>query len=146
MRSITLGQPNVADHPVEVGQRTEAIVLAELVKRGYRVLVPFGVNHRYDFVIDADDGFIRVQCKTGRLRAGRVVFSTKSVQSNTRRSIRRDYAGEADVFLVNCPQTGRTYAVPVEEAPKGYMCLRVEPARNNQAQHIRWAKDYELPA
>jgi hypothetical protein len=43
---------------VDVGQRTEAIVLAELVKRGHKVLVPFGTNHRYDFVVDTADGFL----------------------------------------------------------------------------------------
>jgi hypothetical protein len=49
------------DHPVDVGQRTEAVILAELVKRGYRVLLPFGINYRYDLVLDLDGRFLRVQ-------------------------------------------------------------------------------------
>jgi hypothetical protein len=145
MRS-PLAKPVLSDHPVDVGQRTEAVILAELVKRGYQVLVPFGVNHRYDLVIDGADGFIRVQCKTGRLQDGVIVFSTKSCQSNTRRTVIRDYRGEADLFLVYCPQTGQTYAVPVAAAPKGYMYLRVGPPRNNQSSRIHWATDYALPA
>jgi PD-(D/E)XK endonuclease len=52
-------------HPVDVGQRSEAAIIAELVKRGYRVLTPYGVNHRYDLVIDAGGRFLRAQCKTG---------------------------------------------------------------------------------
>ena len=145
MRSI-LGDRPLSDHHVEVGQRTEAVVIAELVKRGYRVLLPFGVNHRYDLVIDGDDKFVRAQIKTGRLRNGAIVFSTKSCQSNTRRTVTRDYAGEAEIFLVYCPQTGQTYAVPVADAPKGYMYLRKGPTRNNQARRIHWAADYALPA
>jgi hypothetical protein len=47
MRSI-LPKPQLTSHPVDVGHRAEAAILAELVKRGYSVLLPFGVNQRYD--------------------------------------------------------------------------------------------------
>jgi hypothetical protein len=36
------------------------------VRRGYSVLLPFGVNQRYDLVLDLDGRFVRAQCKTGR--------------------------------------------------------------------------------
>ena len=49
---------------------------SELVRRGFTVLLPFGVNQRYDLVLDVGGEFIRGQCKTGRLRQGSVVFST----------------------------------------------------------------------
>jgi hypothetical protein len=146
MCSMVLGKPEVSDHPVEVGQRTEAIVLAHLVKSGFRVLVPFGVNHRYDLVIDSGDRFVRVQCKTGRLRDGAIRFSTRSIQTNTRRAVKRTYRQEADVFAVYCPQTDRTYVIPVADAPSDCMYLRVDSARNGQAQGINRAADYELPA
>ena len=70
--AVTFGstEPNLSNHPVDMGQRTEGAILSELVRRGYKVLVPFGVNQRYDLVIDAGDRFLRVQCKTGRLRNG----------------------------------------------------------------------------
>jgi PD-(D/E)XK endonuclease len=138
--------PALSDHPVEVGQRTEAVILGELVRRGYRVLVPFGVNHRYDFVIDQGDRFIRAQCKTGRIENGAIRFLTKSVQANSQKWQTRGYLGDADIFLVHCPENRRTYAIPVEEATRTRLYLRVRPTRNNQARGIRWAKDYELPA
>ena len=59
-------------HPVDVGDRTEAIVIAALVRRGYRVLRPLSSNERYDLVLDLDGEFLRVQCKTGRLRNGAI--------------------------------------------------------------------------
>jgi PD-(D/E)XK endonuclease len=138
--------PQLSSHPVDVGQRTEAAILAELVRRGYHVLLPFGVNQRYDLVIDADGRFIRAQCKTGRLRGGVVRFWTRSIQSNLRRSIKRGYVGDVDLFLVHCPENGRTYAVPVKGAPNDCMFLRLSPPGNGQARGIRWAKDFELPA
>ena len=133
-------------HPVNVGQRTEAIILAELVKRGYRVLLPFGVNHRYDLVIDLDGRFLRAQCKTGRLRNGCILFHAVSIRSNTTKALVRGYRGEADLFLVYCADTEQVYAVDVEEVGVCEVKLRVAPTANNQERGVRWAADYLLPA
>jgi hypothetical protein len=142
-----LGEPTKSSHPVDVGQRSEAAVLAAFVKHGYRVLTPFGVNHRYDFALDMGDRFLRVQCKTGRLRDGAILYNTHSVQSNTRRARQRCYTGEIDVFAVFCPDTDRVYVVSLdEEATHTHATLRVDPPANGQSRRIRWAKDYELPA
>lgn len=139
----TLGEM-LSSHPVEVGQRTEAIILAELVKRGYRVLLPFGVNHRYDMVIHNEDGtFTRVQCKTGCLRNGAISFQARSVQSNTKAAKTRRYDGEADIFLVYCPDTDKVYRLEVAESGVSPM-LRVHSPKNGQSARVRWAADYEL--
>ena len=134
-------------HPVDVGERSEAIIFAELVKRGYRVLIPHGTNHRYDLVIDVDGRFLRAQCKTGRLDRGVISFATQSTRANTRGVFRAPYdATQIDLFLVYCPDTDRVYAVGVGEVRSGYGFLRVDPTANGQVKGIRWAADYELPA
>jgi PD-(D/E)XK endonuclease len=129
---------------VDVGQRTEAIVLPELVKLGHRVLVPFGVNHRYDFAIDLGDRFLRLQCKTARLLGGRILFNAQSIRSNTQRVYLRSYFGEIDYFAVYSPDIDRVYAVPVDEAGRCSGSLRVEPTANGQSKGVRWADDYLL--
>lgn len=121
-------------------------MLAALVRRGYKVLVPFGVNHRYDLVMDLNGRFVRAQCKTGRLRNGRVVYSTQSVRSNTRVAKCRPYTGEVEVLIVYCPELDRIYVVPIGDAPRTKGSLRVSETANGQAKGIRWAADYELPA
>jgi hypothetical protein len=131
---------------VDVGQRTEAIILAALVRQGYRVLTPFGFNQRYDLVIDSGTSFLRVQCKTGRLRRGAILFNTQSIRSNMTGTVRRSYRGEIDLFAVYCPETDRIYAVPVADATDTLGTLRVDPPGNGQAKGVRWAADYELPA
>jgi hypothetical protein len=128
-------------HPVDIGQRTEAIVLAALVRRGYRVLTPFGTNQRYDL----GDRFLRAQCKTGRLRRGTIIFAVRSVRSNTRQTYLRTYENEVDLFLVYCPETDGIYAIPIEEATSSVGALRVAPTANGQAKRIRWATEYQLP-
>ena len=145
MRS-TLAKPILTDHPVDIGHRSEAAILAQLVSRGYRVLLPFGVNQRYDLVLESDGRFLKVQCKTGRLRNGAIRFRSISVQSNMSGSRVRSYAGEVDFFAVYCPENRRVYLVPVDEMSPNTNYLRIEPTRNNQSKHVRWARDYELPA
>jgi PD-(D/E)XK endonuclease len=133
-----------SDHPVDVGQRNETAVVLELSRRGYHVLLPHGVNHRYDLVLDQGDEFLRVQCKTGRLRSGRIVFSTKSVRCNTKQVLTRSYDGEIDYLAVYCPETDSVYLVPAAGIARGYCALRVDPPANGQRRHINWAADHQL--
>lgn len=142
---LRLPKPKVTNHPVDVGLRTEAAILSELVRRGYSILVPWGINHRYDLVVDIGGEFVRIQCKTGRLLEGVVIFPTRSIRTNTKQILKRGYVGDAELFLVYCPENERIYAVPVDEAPGDRMSLRVDPPLNGQALGIRWASDYELP-
>lgn len=144
---VKLPKPRLTNHPVDVGLRTEAAILSELIQRGYSILVPWGVNQRHDLVLDLGGEFVRAQCKTGRLRNGSIEFNTASVQCNMRRTVARDYGGDVDVFLVHCPRRPNgVYCVPVEDAGSYRTYLRIEPTLNGQTQRVRWASDYELPA
>jgi hypothetical protein len=131
-------------HPVDVGQRSEAAILAAFIEKGFEVLLPWGTNHRYDMVLDLGDRFLRVQCKTGHLKNGTVEFSARSVRTNTREVLVRDYIGEIDYFAVYCPATRDVYMVPCDARTRTYVTLRLEPAANSQNKRIRWAADYLL--
>ena len=137
--------PKPSDHPVDVGIRSEAAVIGELTRRGHCVLIPFSFNSRYDFVVDMDGRFVRVQVKTGKLRGGAIIFSTRSVRCSMTGVHTRNYDGEIDVFIVYCPQNDGIYVVPVEDAARGAGTLRIEPSANGQQKGVRWARDYELP-
>lgn len=127
-----------------IGAETEGRVLAALIKAGFTVAVPFGVA-RYDLVIETPEGFKRVQCKTGRLRGGAVVFNAYSLGSNRRpgATTRQSYRGHADLFGVYCRGTDSVYLVPVD-GNTSEVSLRVSPAKNSQQSGIRWARDFEL--
>ncbi|MGH9198272.1 MAG: group I intron-associated PD-(D/E)XK endonuclease, partial [Acidimicrobiia bacterium] len=137
-------------HPKVVGDASQAMVLGRLVQAGRTVLVPFGENTRYDYVIEEKDGsFTRVQVKTGRLRKGAIVFATCSTSyhhPNNRGMVayKHCYRGQADLFGVYCPETDAIYLVPVSEVGTTTAALRVESTRNNQSKKIRWASDYEV--
>jgi hypothetical protein len=49
-------------------------------------------------------------------------------------------------LVLHCPDTDEIYAVPVTDAPKRSVTIRVDPTANSQAKGVRWASDYVLPA
>lgn len=126
--------------PSEIGERTEAAVLAALVASGKYVLLPFGGQRRYDLAYEEDGRLVKVQCKTGRIRNGALWFRTHSV---VRGSI-RDYRTDVDFFGVYSHERGEVYLVPVASVPARAAHLRLDPARNRQQLGIRWAPRYLL--
>jgi hypothetical protein len=135
-------------HTKTIGDRTEAMVMARLLQVYSVVLLPFGENCRYDLLIEDGERFVRVQCKTGRLRDGAVWFPSCSTSYLTRadgaKPRRRSCVDAADVFGIYCPETDAVYLVPVNEVGSRSGSLRVDPPRNNQTKKVRWATDYEL--
>lgn len=56
----------------------------------------------------------------------------------------RGYKGDADLFGVFCKDNQSTYLVPVDHVPSTVVTLRVDAARNNNWQRVRYAKDYDI--
>jgi hypothetical protein len=91
----------------EKGNLTEAKILAALVAAGYLVSVPFGEGHKYDFIIDDSVNLRRVQCKTGRVKKGVLLFNSYSQSGNG--ATKQGYYGLADLFAVLNPESGEVY-------------------------------------
>lgn len=129
--------------PNDIGERAQGMILAEVMKYGYTVLIPFGEGRRHDMVIEKDAQFFRLQCKAGRYLKRAIRFNTCSVHwwAKTKRKYTRE---EIDYFAVYCEYTEKVYLVPVEDVGTTEGVLRVEPTANNQTKRVRWAKDYEI--
>ena len=54
----------------KVGNATEAVVMAEFLKAGFPVLMPFGENNRYDLVVETGGRFLSTlsASRSGALR------------------------------------------------------------------------------
>lgn len=122
-----------------IGNQTEGVVLAALIKAGKVVLLPFGGGHRYDIAVDDGGRLVRVQCKTAFYKKGCVIFNSCS---RYRGGGNHHYQGDADVFGVYSAHTGQVYLVPVDEVGANQVVLRVEPTKNNQESGVRWADQY----
>jgi PD-(D/E)XK endonuclease len=127
------------EHPKAVGDRSQLAIMYALRRAGE--------NTRYDLVIHDGASFARVQCKTGRLRRGAVVFHTASNYRHhpNPKNLQRNYLNEVEFFGVFCSDTGAVYLVPITDIPnRGSANLRVDPARNNQTRRVRQAQAYEI--
>jgi hypothetical protein len=133
----------VKPNPKAIGERSEAAIIAKLLLRGDVVLMPFGDNQRYDLVIERDGRFVRVQCKTGRIKNGVVAFNCCSNAGGYRK---RSYRGEIDLFAVFCPENGQIYLVPVDDVPNTIAHLRIDKTEpKGPKTTIRWADKYLMP-
>lgn len=126
----------------EKGNLSEARILAAFVAAGYLVSVPFGAGHKYDFVVDVSTDLYRVQCKTGRVKNGVLLFNAYSQSGNG--SVKMSYRGLADLFAVLNPDDDKVYLIPVSEVGVTIVSLRLAPTLNKQAQGVRWAEFYLL--
>jgi hypothetical protein len=128
-----------------VGDRSEMRVMLAFIEAGYRIFIPFGENHRVDFLAEDENGrFLRIQVKTGRLRKGVVKFHACSTHSHRGGPQYRRYHGEIDYFGVYCPETETVYLIPEPEA-RVQPLLRVLPPKNNMKKTIVWADRFVFP-
>ncbi len=99
----------------QTGDLSVARIVARLVELERVVSIPFGDNARYDLIVEIDDRLLRVQCKTGRLEGGAIVFPVSSSAAH-RGGGRRSYHGEVDAFAVHSPDTAQVLVVPSKQS------------------------------
>lgn len=128
----------------QIGNITELESMLAFMKKGYNVLTPYGDCERYDFVVDINGKFYRIQCKTSNSDDNGASFhfncrscnrSDGKIQHHTYSKDEIDYF--STIFNDIC------YLIPVDECGSDKR-LRLEPTKNGQIRGITWAKDYEL--
>lgn len=129
----------------DIGDKSEAILFCELIKRGYTVLKPWGDNKRYDFVVDINNEFHKIQSKTGYIDDDVVRFTPHSVTTKNGKPVKVSYTkNDIDFFMIYCRDNNKSYCIKVEDCPKDTCFLRLYPSRNGQKKGIRMASDYEI--
>lgn len=130
-------------NPKSIGEKSEGMVLAKFLQIGWIVLIPFGDNQRYDFVIDRGFGFERVQVKTGRYSKGSLEFKVCSSQVHRNKGTSH-YRGQCDLFSVYEPKLNKFYLISVNECGINSVKLRIDQTKSINQSKIKWAKDYEI--
>ncbi|MFH1830078.1 MAG: group I intron-associated PD-(D/E)XK endonuclease [Pseudomonadota bacterium] len=124
------------------GKIAESLVLSELVKRGFKVSIPFG-DYRYDLIIEKNGEFRRVQIK---YVGNATKYSTIPIvlHSITRKG-RVQYApGELDFIIAYYEPKQSFYVIPWKDVEgKTAINLRLKKAGNNQQAGIIPAIKYE---
>ncbi len=136
----------------QLGERSQAYIIARLLEMGYTVLSPYGDSSRYDLVIeDAEGQFWRVQCKTAWMEDenASIQFAATSLRSRSTNGkvtySRAGYVGQVEYFAVYSHELHKVYLIPAGHiGDSTRMRLRLVASRNNQQKGVKWAKDYEL--
>lgn len=123
------------------GDISEAQVLAALLRFGCNVLVPFGDRNRYDFVVEENGAFTRIQVKTAQIIKDTVRFKVCSVTRKNGKCGSAPYHGQIDFFMSYCPENGAIYSIPISSCGKRSINLQLS---KNVRKNGRAAKDFEF--
>jgi hypothetical protein len=134
--------------PSQRGAVAEAEIAAAAARAGFVVLLPVCEGGRYDLAIDLEPALLRVQCKLARHLSGVLSVRVSTSRYTPQGYVRTSYtADEIDAVGVYSPELRRCFLIPVEDvAGRRAIHLRLDPSKNNQAERIKWARDYEFEA
>jgi hypothetical protein len=128
-------------NPTTKGDRSCGAVIADLIKAGVSICLPFGDGKRYDAVIDSNKQFYKVQCKTGTFKDGVITFKPRSIDGDGKS---HDYRGQVEYFGVWCPENNKSYLIPISEVGVSQCSLRIHEPKNKTEARIRYADSYEI--
>lgn len=131
---------------IQKGTITELQCQIDFTKLGYVISQPI-VPCRYDFVVDINGKFIRIQCKSCHLidEAGSGISfecrSTRNVKQGDYSNHRKYLDTEIDYFYTCWNGVG--YLVPISECSSAKTLRFTTPKGGNQSK-INFATDYEI--
>jgi hypothetical protein len=122
------------------------MIAADLIRRGYKVAIPYGEDWDFDLIVCRDERLERVQCKYTRSTGAVIVVRARShsLTNGKVRAVKRYTAAMIEWLAVYDATTERCYYVPARELGAGMnmLHLRLTPARNNQSRKVRPATAY----
>jgi hypothetical protein len=128
------------------GDLAEVMIAADLVRRGYKIAIPYGEDWDFDLIVCRDEKLERVQCKHTCSDGEVISFKCRShsLTNGRVRATKHYTAATIDWLAVWDATTERCYYVPATELGSGMsmMHLRLVPTRNNQVLRVRMAADY----
>ncbi len=128
------------------GDLAELMVAADLLRRGYKIAIPYGEDWDYDLILSRDGRLERVQVKY--TKSDGVVIAVRcrshSLTNGKVRATKRYTAEMIDWIAVYDVTTAGCYYLPASElgAGRALLHLRIRSSANNQRVGIRHAEDY----
>ena len=125
-----------------IGRISELIAQAKFIQLGYVVLQPVNKDGIYDFVIEKDGVFSKIQVKTAQDKVDYVTIYGKSISMvKGKAEIKRYYKTDIDYIVGVIQETKEVFMMDIEEASTQINLRRTKP-RNNQKLGIKYLKDY----
>jgi hypothetical protein len=137
------------DNTQQKGLLTELHCIEDITNIGYQCLRPLNDSSKYDVVVDVNNKFYRIQCKTSKWANDTVdqqvafEIATCCSTTNTQKTTRHKYsAEEIDYFYTWF--NGQGYLVSIQEASGTNFRWRYEYPKTGQKQGIHIADNYKI--
>ena len=129
----------------QLGNITEVEVMLEFLKQGYQVLTPYGDCERYDFVVEIQNKFYKIQVKTAHIEEGKISFNTASTHYSNGKCIHDTYTKkDIDYFAFYIKEWDVCCLVPIEDiGTQKQICLRKDDPLSPQRK-IHYVDDYSF--
>lgn len=131
---------NMADTKSK-GDLGQAMVVADVLKRGYKVALPLGEDWRYDLIIQRDSELLKVQCKyvtakNNVVKARCETHDGRNYYKYTDRDL--DYMAIYDSVSDRCYYIASSY---INEG-RSSISLRLDKPKNKQKKKILFASNF----
>jgi hypothetical protein len=126
----------------EKGEIGEAMIIADLMRQGHDIAIPFGHNQPFDLIV--------IRKEDGRLEKVQVKYTTSDgnviravIRSSSAWVAHRYTPEEVDWIAIYEATGNRCFYIP-SQVWDGHtqLALRLEPTRNGQQKKIRWASEF----
>lgn len=128
----------------EKGEIGEAMVIADLMRQGHDIAIPFGHNQPYDLIV--------IRKEDGRLEKVQVKHTTSNgnfvravIRSSSAWVSHRYTSDEVDWIAIYEATTNSCFCLPAH-VWSGYsqLSLSIKPTLNGQRKGVRWAGNYAI--
>ena len=123
----------------------EALALAEFIKYGIAVSIPYGDNARYDLVADFNGKLNKIQVKYCNQKISEnnsIVCPCASSTNHTTNKHYTTYENDIDYFVFYFAEWNELLLVPIEKiGTKKSIMFRMDKPKNNQS-NCNLVKDY----
>lgn len=129
------------------GNIGEAVILAEFVKRGIQVSIPFGDNARYDLIAEFNNKLNKIQIKycSQITENDFIVCKSSSSKNHTTNKKLDTYEYDVDYIAFYIQPWDISCLVPIKECKKNKtFTLRRTITKNNQKIGIHLVSDYSF--
>jgi len=125
----------------------ESAVVTELLKRGFKVLKPFGDRLPYDLGIDNDGKLIKIQVKSAWHYRGAYKVDARITKTNRRRKVRKYYnKDDFDFAIIYISDLNTFYIVPVTvfNGYKSEISLVETAKRQRKPKSAKYREQWDL--
>ena len=123
------------------GDLGQAMVMADALKRGYKVAIPLGEDWRYDLIVEKSGVLYKIQCKYVESKNRTIKVRC---ESHDGRSYYKYKQEDLDYIAVYDDSTGKCYYINKSYLMQGRasITLRLVETKNGQKKKILEAKNF----